>query len=562
MTESVVLGVDFGTSFTVAALRRGERPPELVRFGDSFRLPSAVMASEDGTPVAGQRVLLEGINAPERVERTPKRELGQGAVVLGNSLVTDTDLVAAVFRYVADEVRRLLNDNEPDDVVLSHPVKWAAGRLERLVTAAADAGWAHARLVAEPVAAAEALASRGVLNDVAVGSLIAIYDFGGGTFDTALLERHETGFVLFGEPGGKDNLGGEDLDDALLERLSARLPETDDLAWREPDASDDPARWARAAYQLRTEVRLAKEALAEGPTVKIPLLPPFSTTFIRLSREELEATSRHIVERTSTILEATVRGNGKSPEDVAAICLAGGSSRLSTVRRVVYERLQRPIATWGDPKALTAEGAILVGRQKPQPPPWRLSARVLGLISRLLAEPSSGFLRTDLERVSQSLEKPTDSGDPVIVALADAERAAQALIRLEAMGLRSPAGHFIRDQVEQFRAGAVDATVIELARWYHRVRSGELPGPSAVQCEELESVLTGRSHSQRLGLGRNASLEDQRHAVVQRVHAWRSYENSPQASVGEQRLARAVEAFYERLHARLESERLGETPRA
>lgn len=548
MTEPVVLGVDFGTSFTVAALRYGGRPPELVRFGDSVRLPSAVMALEDGTAVAGQRVLREGVKAPERVERTPKRELGQGAVVLGGALIPDTELVAAVFRYVAGEVRRLLNGHDPDEIVLSHPVQWAAGRLALLVKAAASVGWTRARLIPEPVAAAEALAWRGVLDDAEVGDLVAVYDLGGGTFDTALLERKETGFVVFGEPGGKDNLGGEDLDDALLHRLGAKLSEAEDVAWRDPDATDDPARWAQAAYQLRDEVRRAKEALAEGPTVELPLLPPFSARVLLLSRTELEATSRQLVDQTAAILEATLRRNGKLPQDVAAVCLAGGSSRLSMVTRVVHERLGIAIATWGDPKALTAEGATLID-------PWAgttsvLSAPIIALLARLRADSSYDSVRPEIDQLHRTLGAPLHEPGLLSRALADAERASQALRQMERMALRNQAVRPLLAEVEGLETSTAEMQLLRVAAAYAQ-RSRNDIDLAAEQSSEIERLLTGTSTADRIGWAESEGTDQARELVGRRLRMWITRENDPRSSPVTQRLARAAVAYYERIDERL-----------
>jgi hypothetical protein len=420
-----------------------------------------------------------------------------------------------------------------------------------------------------------------------VGRGVIVYDLGGGTFDAAFLAREAEGdrLHLALEPAGDARCGGDDIDLRLYEHFNRAAEREKGQSISAPGELD---------LRLLERCRLIKENLSKAPSKTLSfLIPgqgPFTVTLDRGAYEELIA---DIVDKTIRVTKQLAERAEAEGYQVDTLLLIGGSSQIPLITQrltdslgiepqkwalrdvavalgaayhgeTVWPTLVHPvkIVHWADPKALTAEGTSLTGRPRPASPPWRLSARVLGLASRLLAEASIDFVRADLEKICESLEAPVDAGEPVIAALIDAERAGEALAALETVGLRSSSGHFIREQVEQFRDGAVDTTVIELARWYSRVHSGRLTGPSPAQRTELELVLTGLSHPERLGLGEQASLEDQRYAIVQRVHAWRSFENSPQASPDGQRLARSAESFYERLHTRLESEPVGEAARA
>lgn len=357
---SYKLAIDFGTDFTLATVRSRGGVLERVRFEGDDRMPSAVMLDEDGTLHAGPRVLDEAELNPAAVEWTPKRLLGQGPVVLAGRVVEDLALVGAVLRHVAGEVQGIFDGREPEAVILTHPAVWTMARVARLEEAARTADLRRVQFVAEPVAAACALAERGRLDGVAVGSLIALYDLGGGTFDTALLERvGPTSFTLIGPPGGDDRLGGEELDDLLVAHLASTYLSDDQRGYLgDPKTSPDPAGWQRARFVLRLETRRGKERLATGPTVKIKVHPLLGRDYFQLSRVELEMIATELVNRTADILMETLKRNGRLVDELAAICLAGGSSRLSLVKRVLGARFHRPIATHGDPKALTAEGAL------------------------------------------------------------------------------------------------------------------------------------------------------------------------------------------------------------
>jgi molecular chaperone DnaK len=355
--------IDFGTTYTVAASRSaaGARPVE-VQLVQEGRLPSAVALDDSGTLRAGPLVDQVAALAPERVERTPKRLLDQPDVLLGGQLVDTVDLVAGVLDYAQDVLRRHFNGRDPDELVLTHPARWEPGdpRMRRLEAAAAKVGLGSVRYLPEPCAAALALAAEGHL-EVSEGDLIAIYDLGGGTFDTALLRCAPGGsFELVGEPGGDPGLGGEFLDDRLFEQLRSRLDPEDQDNLLEPEEAPDPWKWRRAGNEFRQEIRKAKERLAWESAVSIPLNPLFRTDqrSLSLSRQELDRTARELVGKSADHFEAFLRRNGRTPEDLAAICLVGGSSRLAVVNRILGSRFGRDIATYGDPKAVTALGAL------------------------------------------------------------------------------------------------------------------------------------------------------------------------------------------------------------
>jgi hypothetical protein len=354
--------VDFGTSYTAAASQSGpQSAPVVVPLVDEGRLSSAVAVDDSGSLQAGPLVEQVAALAPDRVERTPKRCLDQPDVMLGREPVQTVDLVAAVLGYVREELHRHFNGSDPDELCLTHPARWEAGdpRMRRLEAAAGQAGFGSVRLLPEPCAAALALAAEGQLDGVGEGELIAVYDLGGGTFDTALLSRAPGGdFVLVGEPGGDPELGGEWLDDRLFERLSGQLPADDETCLRDPGSSPDPLRWRRAGFAFRQGIRRAKERLARETSVQIALNPPFSLDHLSLSRAELERTATPLITKSADRFDLFLQRNSKVPADLAAICLVGGSSRLTVVNRILGNRFDRPVANHGDPKSVTALGAL------------------------------------------------------------------------------------------------------------------------------------------------------------------------------------------------------------
>src|SRR5689334_1311741 len=193
-TDTVALAVDFGTSNTVAVLRRGAGQPTPLLFDASPMLPSGVFAGPDGDVLTGADAERAASGFPAGLEANPKRRIDDGTVWLGEREMPVVDLVAAVFARVRAEATRVAG-HAPSAVMLTHPVAWSHTRLGVLSIAARAAGLGDVSFVAEPVAAAAYFAT--VLgHDVPVDRCLVVYDLGGGTFDVTVLRRRAEGFTV------------------------------------------------------------------------------------------------------------------------------------------------------------------------------------------------------------------------------------------------------------------------------------------------------------------------------------------------------------------------------
>jgi Hsp70 protein/WD domain, G-beta repeat len=433
-----LLALDFGTCNTTAAVvdvsAETGRSPQLVHFGDATRLPSAVMLDDDGKFVVGPHIP-RSARGSARIEYTPKRLVGHGSVALAGQMIKDVDLVAAVMRYAVTEANKGFGAPS-SHVVLTHPVAWEGPRRERLVQAAALAGLDSVELLAEPMAAGIALREHGQLEGIKDGDLIVVYDFGGGTLDVVLLERAGGSFAFYGQPEGEEYLGGENVDDNLFAYVQSQLPESDQAALADTPASPDPLRWRAAERELRSEVRAAKERLAETARTELVLHPPFSVESFVLTAAKLNEVAENSVRQSAAIVERLLKRNGVTPDKVAAMCLVGGSSKLASVRRVLAETFPGiPSAQDIDPKGLVAYGAAVWGKERlssygdadsgaaatasvDQEKPARLDAE----ISNLLASDLVGSRLGAIEELSTLVHSP----DPAL-ALA-ARQALQHLV--------------------------------------------------------------------------------------------------------------------------------------
>lgn len=353
-----VLAIDFGTTSSVIGARIGDRPPEVVEVAGERRFPSTVIVSESGELVVGRVAEDLAAAAPDRALRAPKSHLGEPhPVILGGRPYEVTDLVAAILHRLSEAATTQIG-SPPAEVRMTYPATWNGPRRERLRDAATRAGVLNTVLVPEPVAAAVAYADN--LRAPPDG-VVAVYDLGGGTFDTALLRAQGSRwFEVLGRPTGDGQLGGELFDELLLEAVSDRL----DAVTRERLQVEQDQDWRRAATRLRAEVRRAKETMSEHPYADIVAATPTGLQSVRVTRSELERILTPYVSETVDILHRTIRDSGVSVDQLDAICLSGGASRTPLVRQMLTEGFPGVhIDRRGDPKASIATGAAVAASQ-------------------------------------------------------------------------------------------------------------------------------------------------------------------------------------------------------
>ena len=348
-----VLSVDLGTSNTVAVLSAHGRPPRVVDVDGSSMMPSAVFAAEDGNLVVGRDAERRARLDPARFEPNPKRRVDEGTLLLGDQVVPVTDALAGVLRRVAEETSRQLGGKKPDEVRLTHPAQWGPVRRNVLLSAARQAGMgSNLVLVPEPVAAAAHFASFPG-QTLVPGQALAVYDLGAGTFDVAIVGATQNGFVVLAEAGLPD-LGGLDVDQALLEHVGRQVSIRDPGRWQSllrPVSTGD----RRAQRALREDVKAAKESLSRHPQTEVPLPEPFDDVLV--TRVELEALIRPGLLRSVELLAGTIRSTGMTPNRLVGIYLVGGSSRIPLIATLIAEQMRVVPTSLDQPETAVALGA-------------------------------------------------------------------------------------------------------------------------------------------------------------------------------------------------------------
>ncbi|MBT2565404.1 Hsp70 family protein [Arthrobacter sp. ISL-85] len=356
---SYALAVDVGTSFTAAAVVRfhqgASAVPECLPLGArGASVPSVVYFPEVGTVLVGEAAERRGLDSPERVVREFKRRVGDDVpIILGTLALQPEDVFAIMARWVAD--RAAEREGGPASAVfLTHPAAWGNHRLSVVRDALSAHGLENVTLLPEPEAAALHYASQVRVEE---GSTIAVYDLGGGTFDTAVLRKAGSSrFDLLGRPEGIEDLGGADFDAAVFGYVAGHTGN----ALTDLDPTDPVVRGALT--RLRRECVEAKEALSADSEASIPVLLPGVQQQVRLVRSEFEALIEEPVRETVDALQHSLAQLHLAPADLSTVLLIGGSSRIPLVAQVVSEELDRPIAVDADPKSSICLGAAVAAR--------------------------------------------------------------------------------------------------------------------------------------------------------------------------------------------------------
>jgi len=353
-SQGIRLGVDFGTSNTVAVVRWPDGRSRTLLFDGSPLLPSAVYA-EPNALVVGRDAVHSARMDPARFEPNPKRRIDEGTVLLGDRELPVGELIAAVLRRVEFEWRRTVGGAQPE-CSLTFPASWGATRRLILADAALGAGLGRVRLVPEPVAAA-AYFTQVLGREVPIGSVVVVHDFGAGTFDASVVARTSSGFEVLAVDG-RDDIGGIDVDNAIVAHVGTIAAEHDAALWArlmQPSTVED----RRARRMLWDDARVAKERLSRQPAADLTV--PLLNLDIHLTREELERLAQPLLEQTVRVTQGVMRWAKASEGRVAGVFLVGGSSRIPLVATMLHRSLGSAPVAIEQPELVVAEGSLVGG---------------------------------------------------------------------------------------------------------------------------------------------------------------------------------------------------------
>jgi molecular chaperone HscA len=378
------IGIDLGTTNSLVAWVADGRPQSVLDCDNDPLLPSVVAYLPDGQVIVGKAARELALQYPRETIVSVKRFMGRGAddpetrklgpYVFAPARAGEANVVRFVVHgrevtpvEVSAEILKALKRTAEDKlqnvggVVITVPAYFDDAQRQATRDAGRLAGLEVLRLLNEPTAAALAY---GLDKGKKTGTF-AVYDLGGGTFDITVLSLDD-GVFQVRSTGGDSQLGGDDMDRAvaekLLEEMGLGIP-----GLAPAGAKVAPPEVVRAAI---TAAKHAKHALTDEESTEVvvqaPGLPPHHRT---LTRAEFDALVRPIVERTGPACRRALRDAGVKPAELDGVVLVGGSTRVPLVRRFVRELFEQEPLSDIDPDQVVAFGAavqadILAGTQQ------------------------------------------------------------------------------------------------------------------------------------------------------------------------------------------------------
>jgi molecular chaperone DnaK len=367
-------GIDLGTTNSAIALLEGVRARILKNQADNDITPSAVHYDKQGGIAVGQLAKNKmGATGKENTQIEFKRMMGTKNTFRFRDAALEKlpeELSAEVLRALRQDAERITGEL-PKAAVITVPAAFEAHQCSATMKAAELAGFTQAALLQEPVAAALAYGFQ--VNDT--NAYWLVYDFGGGTFDAALIKAQE-GSVAVIHHGGDNFLGGSDIDWAVVEQLV--LPKLH-------DAHPGSAEWLRFSgkpsdssvniYKLKRATEEAKVQLSQSASAEISFgtlkspdnreIIDSSEAGITITRDELIRVATPIIDRSIDICLKVLADKGLSADAVERMILVGGPTKAEYFRARLRERVGIKLDHSVDPMTVVACGAaVFAGTQK------------------------------------------------------------------------------------------------------------------------------------------------------------------------------------------------------
>ena len=369
-----IIGIDLGTTNSVVAVMEGNEPKIITNEEGGRTTPSVVAFADDNERLVGQVARRQAVTNPTRTIFSIKRFMGQKlndipdevervpyaiSQAKGGDIAVDIDgkkfsppeISAMVLQKLKRAAEAYLGQ-AVDAAVITVPAYFNDAQRQATKDAGKIAGLEVRRIINEPTAAALAYGS-----DKEKSEIIAVYDFGGGTFDISILEVGDN-VVEVMSTAGDTHLGGDDIDHTVIEWLIAEFKK---------DSGIDVSKDQMVMQRLKESAEKAKIELSTAQETEINL--PFLTADasgpkhlqVKLSRSKFEQMIEGIVQKTIGPCRQALKDASKKAADINEVLLVGGSTRIPKVSNVVKEFFGREPNRSVNPDEVVALGAAIQG---------------------------------------------------------------------------------------------------------------------------------------------------------------------------------------------------------
>lgn len=346
MTETI--GIDLGTTHSLGAIFRDNRPELIPNSHGSFLTPSIIGVLESGEVVVGAAAKELRVTHPNRTAWCFKRFMGSDREVeVAGRKFTAHELSSLVLRSIKEDAENFL-DREISDAVITVPAYFNDHQRQATKLAGEMAGLTVRRMINEPTAAALVYG----FHERESEKQLCVIDLGGGTFDVTVMEIFE-GTLEIRATAGESMLGGEDFTDRIVSAVLASEKTQLEVA-----ELKQPLRVSR----LRGECETAKRQLATEEVVRVRL-PEVDGTFaespkkFKIDRETFAKVCKPLMQRIATPIARALRDAECDPGQIDEVILVGGSTRMKVLQRFVEEYFERPPKMEMNPDEVVALGA-------------------------------------------------------------------------------------------------------------------------------------------------------------------------------------------------------------
>ncbi len=367
-----IIGIDLGTTLSVVAVMEGSSPKVLINSSGSRLTPSVVGFTDKGERLVGQIAKHQQVTNPENTVFSIKRFMGRrhGEVSAEEKIVPykitggPDELVKVDIRgkkYTPPEISAMVLQNlkktaedylgeKVTDAVITVPAYFNDSQRQATKDAGKIAGLNVQRIINEPTAAALAYGLEKKRNEK-----VAIFDFGGGTFDISILDIGDNVFEVL-STNGDTHLGGDDLDAVLINYLADEFKKTEGI-----DLRADPMahqRLKEAAEKAKCELSSQLETTVNLPFITADSKGPKHLQ-ITITRSKFESLVEHVFERLKSPCHKAMEDAKLTADNISEALLVGGSTRIPKVQQIVKDIFNKEPNKSLNPDEVVAIGAAI-----------------------------------------------------------------------------------------------------------------------------------------------------------------------------------------------------------